>query len=169
MCVIHDEVHLLLNTYRKESFFACIEAIRELYDRVGFGLVLCSTDLGRDKFYEQERKKELDQMLRRGVHRFQLSAPTVEDLRLILLHLGLEFQKPRDRVVVGDSSEQPFALLKAMSKDSGLKAITERVRYGKKFAAKEGRPLAWEDFVRAHLTIELNAATPATGWEQPGP
>lgn len=166
MTLILDEVHLLMNTYRKESFFACIEVIRELYDRVGLGLVLALTNLGRDKI-ETERRRELEQVFRRGVHRFQVGTqsgqPLKKDIELILAYHGLEFPKKKEGIHVSGICEQPYEIIHQLSKEEGLKAITERIRYAKKLCSKQSKELTWEDFVKAHLLIQQNA-TPAPNW-----
>jgi DNA transposition AAA+ family ATPase len=71
MVLIFDEVHQLIYTYRKESFFACLEVVRSIYDKAGCGMVLCTTNVFRRRI-EQERKAALEQLFRRGVHRVQL-------------------------------------------------------------------------------------------------
>ena len=87
--VIFDEVHQLQYTYRKESFFACIEVIREIYDYVECGIVLCTTNVFRARF-ESAQKEELEQLFKRGVHKVQLGdIVRTEDLRPILDKVGL--------------------------------------------------------------------------------
>lgn len=163
MILLFDEVHLLMHTYRKESFFACIEVLREIHDRVGCGMVLSLTNLGRDKI-ETEKRRELQQLFRRGVHRVQLgNMPQRQDLRLILAMHGLEFPEKTDRVIVSGIADQPYEILRQLAKEDGLKSITERIRYAHKFAKHANRELTWEDFVRAHLTIQKNA-TPDNDW-----
>jgi hypothetical protein len=71
MLLILDEFHELLYVYRRESFFACAEFVRELYDRVGMGIVLSLTNFGRDRIWES-RRSDLEQIFRRGVHRVQV-------------------------------------------------------------------------------------------------
>jgi hypothetical protein len=40
-----------------------------------------------------------------------------------------------------------------MAKEHGLLAISERLRYAAKIAARRQEPLTWETFTEAHLTI----------------
>ncbi|HMJ92320.1 MAG TPA: hypothetical protein VK530_21035 [Candidatus Acidoferrum sp.] len=171
--LILDELHLLAYTYRKESFFACVEVIREILDEVKCGAVFSSTQLLLSKMNEGTHG-EMEQILRRGVHRVQLpSMPTIDDLTLIFAHSGLEFPKADEQVVVlaADKKgktvrieERPRAIIRQLAKTAGLKAITERLRYGRKLALKANATLTWSHVIDAHLRIEKQAAqTP--DWE----
>ncbi len=166
--LILDEVHLLQYTYRINSFFACLEVIREIYDEVGCGLVLCGTKLLLERM-EEGKHGEMEQLLRRRVHRVVLpSMPTKADLEAIFAFNGLDFPE-RDQEVVIDAGkekirEKPRAIVRQLAKVNGLKAITERLRYGRKLAAKSKRSLTWHDFVDAHLRIEKQAE-PEPEWD----
>jgi DNA transposition AAA+ family ATPase len=163
--LIFDELHQLLHTYRKESFFACIEVIREIYDHVECGMVLCTTNVFRSRF-ESARKEELEQIFKRGVHRVQLGdIVRVEDLRVILDRSGLTWPTRRFTVEIAGIKDQPHEILRKLSREEGLKSITERIRYGRLLADKTGEPLAWKHFVHAHLIIENNARSPKDDWE----
>lgn len=170
MLVIFDEVHQLLHTYRKESFFACIEVLRELHDRVGCGMVFCVTRIKWDEF-SKHRKSDLEQMFKRGVHRVALGTvsgqPLKDDLNLILGYHGLPFPSRKDTVIVEGVQESPYEVLRQLSKEDGLKSITERIRYAAKIAGKSGSDeeasITWADFTRAHLIIKSNA-TEADDW-----
>ena len=152
---ILDEVHLLANTYRKGSFFACMEVIREIYDETECGVALFFTILDDVKAASQ---KELQQLWRRGVHKVPLPLmPTKGDLTAILQHHGLEFPARDLDVTVGSVVEQPYEILRQQAKLNGLKAITERIRYAHKLAERKDGKLAWNHFVDAHLRIEKQA------------
>lgn len=166
--MILDEVHLLQYTYRINSFFACLEVIREIYDEVGCGVVLCGTKLLLTRMNEGQHG-EMEQLLRRGVHRVVLpSMPTKNDLDAIFKHNGLEFPEPDQEcsIAAGKSTirEQPRAIIRQLAKTSGLKAITERLRYGRKLASKAKTKLTWHHFVDAHLRIEKQQ-TPEGDWD----
>jgi DNA transposition AAA+ family ATPase len=172
MVLILDEVHLLANTYRRGSYFACMEAIRRIYDFCQCGLVLSFTKLGYDRA-EKERKRELEQIFRRGVHRVNLGdRPTAEDVRLIVEAWGLEMPARNDQVEVTIHrkviAERPWAMLAQLAGEAGLKAIVERLRYASKFAADAETKLAWEHVVRAHFTVLKNAQQPDHGWSEKG-
>jgi hypothetical protein len=80
-------------------------------------------------------QKELQQLWRRGVHKVPLPVmPTKADLTAILQHNALEFPSTADQVTVGTVTEKPYEVLRQLAKTEGLKAITERLRYGRKLA-----------------------------------
>jgi DNA transposition AAA+ family ATPase len=167
--LILDEVHQLIYTYRKESFFACLEVLRSIYDHAKCGMVICTTNVFRARI-EQERKAALEQLFRRGVHRVQLGdIVLVKDAKIILDHHGLDW--PDKKLIfefkagTGTITEKPWEILRQLAKDEGLKAITERIRYARKIAAKERQKLNWKHFTTAHLTIASNAAAPADDWD----
>jgi DNA transposition AAA+ family ATPase len=152
---ILDEVHLLANTYRKGSFFACMEVIREIYDETECGIALVFTILDDVKAASQ---KELQQLWRRGVHKVPLPLmPTKADLAAILTHHHLEFPDRNLEVTVGGVVEQPYEVLRQLAKNAGLKAVTERIRYAHKLADRKGGKIAWSNFIDAHLRIEKQA------------
>lgn len=152
---IFDEVHLLANTYRKGSFFACMEVIRELHDMIKCGFVLGFTILDDLKAASQ---KELQQIWRRGVHRVPLPVmPTKADLKAILAHAGLDFPDRDYKVTVEEITEEPYEILRQVAKNEALLAITERIRLGRKLASKAEQKLTWKHFVQAHLTISKHA------------
>jgi DNA transposition AAA+ family ATPase len=151
MVLILDEMHLLQYTYRVQSFFACIEVIREIYDEVRCGMVLCGTELLLEKI-NQGARGEMEQILRRGVHRLQVSI-TRQDIAAIAKEAGLDMPKAGDTVSVQGIVEKPYGILQQMAKEHGLLAISERLRYAAKIAARRQEPLTWETFTEAHLTI----------------
>ncbi len=150
--LILDEVHLLAHTYRIGSFHACMEVIREIHDETKAGMLLCFTLLDQMRAASQ---RELQQLWRRGVHKVPLPLmPTRADLRAIIEHCGLGFPERGDKIAVGSVTEQPYEVLRLLAKSEGLKAITERLRYGRKLANKAGDKLGWSHFLDAHLRIE---------------
>lgn len=158
---ILDEVHLLAHTYRKGSFHNCMEVIREIYDETECGIALLFTLLDDVRAASQ---KELQQLWRRGVHKVPLPLmPTKGDLAAILKHHGLGFPAKGMQVSVRAQSgklatDEPYEILRQLARSEGLKCITERIRYARKLAGKDGaRRISWEHFVDAHLRIQSNA------------
>lgn len=151
-----DEVHLLTNTYRKGSFFASMEVLREIYDETECGMALIFTILDEVKAASQ---KELQQLWRRGVHKVPLPVmPTKGDIAAILRHHDLEFPEKKAVVTVGGVAEQPYEVLRQQARNNGLKAITERLRYAHKLADRaHAKGITWEYVMEAHLRIEKQA------------
>lgn len=168
--MLMDEVHLLKHTYRLNSFFACIEVIRRVWDFRQMGLVMCWTNLADLRNASQG---ELVQVWRRGVHKIRLPAmPTKADVECIANHLGLEFPSPDLKYEFPTRKgkpmiEHPREVLRMLAKRDGLTAITERFRYAQKLAAKDhGAKLTWQYFTDAHLRIEKQAIQDEQGgWE----
>jgi len=170
MLWILDEVHLLAHTYRRGSFYSCMEVIREIHDVKKLGMVLSFTILDEVKAASQ---KELQQLWRRGVHKLVLpNMPTVGDLTAILEYNGLSFPAPDYKVQVRfkDAAgrlqtieEKPRELLRQIAKSEALLAVTERIRYARKMAGKTGSRLNWSHFVEAHLRI-AKQAQPQDDW-----
>lgn len=167
--LILDEVHQLIYTYRKESFFACLEVLRSIYDHTRCGMVLCTTNAFQMQI-EKEKKAALEQLFRRGIHRVQLgNVVQAKDASMIFEHHGLQWPAKTLKItfeIPGKETitEKPFEILRQLAKEEGLKAMTERIRYGRKFAAKAWQKLDWKHFTQAHLTIAANAAEPADDW-----
>jgi DNA transposition AAA+ family ATPase len=166
MVLILDEVHLLANTYRRGSFFACMEQIRRLYDATQCGMVFSYTELGFADA-EKERGRELMQIFRRGCHKVHLgSAPSKEDVKRIVEAFGLPWSDRADEIEVSKGLvDSPEAVLKQLAAQEGLKAIVERIRLANDLAADEQRDeITWKDFLTVHFVITRNAMAPATGW-----
>jgi hypothetical protein len=161
MTLILDEFHELLYTYRRESFFACAEFVRELYDRVGMGIVLSLTNFGRDQIWES-RRSDLEQIFRRGIHRIQVGTkgglPFKSDIEMILRRHGLDFPSRSLTCRVGDTEWKPRDVLHHLAKDEGLKAICERLRYAYKIAKQQEREtITWADVMSVHAIISANS------------
>lgn len=163
MLIILDELHLLMYTYRRESFFACMEVLREVYDECGCGMLFSGTQLLLDKINEG-KGGEMDQLLRRGVHRVQLGMPTKADVSCILAHWKLDVPKKSEEVTIQKITERPYEVLRMLAKNNGLKSITERLRYGKKLSQRAGEKLSWKHFLEAHLAIH-DELTPEEDWD----
>lgn len=160
--LIVDELHKLRNTYSPKAYFACLELLREFYDEIGFGMVLCGTDLFKNVISE-EKNGELEQLYRRGVHKFYLPPhPTLGDVKAVITHNGLEWPAKDMIVRIGKIVESPYEILRVKSREEGLKAITERLRYARKIG---GGTISWETFVKAHLSIVSEDQSELDDWE----
>ncbi|MEM9236027.1 MAG: ATP-binding protein [Verrucomicrobiota bacterium] len=162
--LIIDELHQLLYTYRKQSCFACIEVIREIYDEVECGMMLSTTNVFRKQF-EDAQKEELEQLFRRGVHKIQLGDIVLtKDLKPILAKSGLPWPKRSDRVEIAGVTDQPYEVLRNLSREGGLKAITERIRYARLIADTAKKKLDWSHFIHAHIIIKKEEEEPEDDW-----
>lgn len=167
LVLILDELHQLIYTYRKESFFAILEVLRSIYDYSQCGMLLSLTNVYRHKI-EQERKAALEQLFRRGVHRVQLGdIVLVKDAKPIFEHHGLPWPDKRLQFEFPGfaAPEKPIEILRHLAREEGLKAMTERIRYARKIAKKSKEALDWKHFVQAHLTIAANATAPQDDWK----
>lgn len=155
--LIVDEMHLLKHTYRLNSFFACVEVLRRIYDHCQCGMVLSWTTIDALRNASQG---ELMQLWRRGVHKKALPLmPTKKDLAAVLAANRMEFPAKSLRVPVPGRDgkvmdESPYEILRQLAKRDGLKAITERLRYARKLSGRANAKLGWPQFVHAHLIIE---------------
>lgn len=165
MLLIFDEVHQLIYTYRKDSFLACMEVLRSIYDHTHCGMILCMTNVFRTRF-ESERNEALQQLFRRGVHRLQLGDVVLaRDLKDILAQHGLTMPPKREQIMINGIPGNPYKILAQLAKDEGLKAITERLRYAHKLAQANNKPVDWSAFLAAHLIIANNNSAPESDWD----
>jgi len=92
--------------------------------------------------------------MRRGVHAPPLGAqPRQADVRAIIEAHGLEW--PAKALLV--DAHRPWHILAELAANHGLKAITERLRYSLKIAARKSVPVTWTHLVRAHAIIARNS------------
>ncbi|NHW87773.1 hypothetical protein, partial [Escherichia coli] len=83
-------------------------------------------------------KNALHQLMRRGIHRPHLGdAPLQKDVRSIIEAHGLRW--PNKSLVV--DAQSPWKIIAALAQHSGLKGVTERLRYALKIAAKAAVPV----------------------------
>ena len=165
--LMFDEMHQLSLTTKKNSFFACMETLREIYDETGNGMVFCATSLLLRRI--QDNRAEFEQFFRRGVHKLVLpDQPQKGDVAAITEALGLEFPARGESLTVRVGgqpiTDSPYEILKQVGREEGLKAITERLRYAGRFAKKASEPLSWAHFIRAHHTIRSSSVA-TNDWE----
>lgn len=150
--LIVDEAHLLFNTIMRVSSDRCFEKLREIHDETRCGMVWSFTILDEMR---ARSGAQLQQAWRRGVHKVPLPLmPTKSDLAAILQHNGLSFPSPSDQITIGSNTIKPIDELRHLAKTEGLKAITERLRYGRKLAHKAAEKLEWHHVISAHLFIK---------------
>jgi hypothetical protein len=89
--------------------------------------------------------------------------PTKADLGAIFDKWGLDFPKQDMTAEVQGMVEKPYDVVRQLAKNQGLKAITERLRYGRKLSQRKSTKLGWQHFIEAHLMI-ASSAEENKGW-----
>lgn len=172
MLVIIDEAHELLHNQGRKSFFKSIEIIREIYDRVGCGMVLSFTDVMWDRVV-QSKHEDLQQLYRRGIHRIALGTadglPLRDDVETLLAHAGLHMPMAGEVITVTGTKNQPLprplqvnawdALTEIIQQD-GTKALCERLRYANELADRDGEPITWQYLAFTHRLVSKSATKP---------
>ncbi len=133
--LIVDEANLACETARGAEV---LNAIRELFDRSGCGVVLMVTDLRGHKVTRSEFAGELEQLVRRGLWEVLPETPFAEDVRLLWESYGLP-----------EPDAETSRLIGAMARDTCLGELNNRLRLARAAAANAGHELSWEDFREA--------------------
>lgn len=158
--LIVDDFHVLTLSSTPRTFLAAMEFLRALYNADYCGMLFITTDLDYTRILK-DHQSSLHQLLRRGVHRPHLGfAPLQKDVRAIVEAHGLKW--PAKSLLVDGKS--PWQLIHALAKTSGLKGITERLRYALKMAARTTEPVTWHHYLAADSVVATNAAEPADDW-----
>lgn len=92
--VIIDEFHHITYAYQKGGAVKMVNALKAIKDKTGCGMVICSTNVGREEFEEGKghEAKLLKQLWRRGTIKLQLpDALRVADVRAFAASYGLDF------------------------------------------------------------------------------
>ena len=161
--VIVDEFHQITHTYRRGSSIAMIEALREIHDRCGCGMLLVGTDVARDEIRDGHDAKLLRQIDRRGIVKLNLPAGLpVGDVRAVVEAYGLDFPLARKGErwrQLARPDEAHLQICREIALFHGIKRLVLTLQDASHLASKERRELAWDDFVRAH-SIYLNLERP---------
>ena len=158
--LIIDDFHVLTLASTQRTFLSAMEFLRAIYGATECGMLFSTTDLDYTVILK-DFCKSLHQLMRRGVHRPHLGGqPQQQDIRAIIEAHGLKW--PAKSLTV--NGVKPWHLMANLSLESGLKAITERLRYALRIAARAAVPVSWEHFVLANSAITANSAAPANDW-----
>ena len=158
--LIIDDFHVLTLSSTPRTFLAAMEFLRAVYDYGNCGMLFSTTDLDYTKI-QKDFRNALHQLMRRGVHKPHLgSQPQQKDVRAIIEAHGLKW--PARSLTV--SGKRPWQVLASLAVESGLKVITERLRYALRIAAKQSAPVTWEDFILADTAILDNSKAPENDW-----
>lgn len=158
--LIIDDFHVLTLSSTPRTFLAAMEFLRAIYDFNNPGMVFSTTDLDYTRI-QKDFKNALHQLMRRGVHKPHLgSQPQQSDVRAIIEAHGLKW--PAKSLTV--SGMKPWQVLANLAVESGLKVITERLRYALRIAARDAVPVTWVHFMLADSAIVQNSQPPANDW-----
>lgn len=158
--LIFDDFHVLVLGSNQRTFLMAMEFIRALYDADNCGIVFSTTDIDFDRIIK-DFKTSLHQLLRRGIHRPNLGkTPLQKDVRAIVEAHGLKWPAKSFQI----DGDRPYDILSQLAQHSGLKGITERLRYSFKFAARNAEALTWSHFLHAQAVIDANSSEPANDW-----
>lgn len=148
--VIVDEFHSITQTYQHASSLKMVIAIKEVKDRTGCGMVICSTDVGRSEIESGRDAKFLKQLWRRGVLKLQLPAALrVSDVREFAKAYGLDFPAAPKGVETWKSlrREHPdfagLGLCERIAYDFGVQHLVTVLRDGTKRALKREQEPSW--------------------------
>lgn len=159
--LILDDFHVLTLSSTPRTFLAAMEFLRALYDSDNCGMLFSTTDLDYNRILK-DYKNTLHQLLRRGIHRPHLGdAPLQKDVRSIIEAHGLRW--PAKSLLVTGAS--PWKIIAALAQHSGLKGVTERLRYALKLAGRQAVPVTWSHYVLADSAVASNATAPQSDWD----
>ena len=158
--LIIDDFHVLTLASTPRTFLASMEFLRAVYDVQNCGMLFSTTDLDYTTI-AKEYKSSLHQLMRRGVHKPHLgTAPQQKDVRAIIEAHGLRW--PSKSTIVDGS--KPWQILADLAVESGLKVITERLRYALRIASRSSVPVTWSHFITADTAIGKNSSAPKNDW-----
>lgn len=159
--LILDDFHVLTLSSTPRTFLSAMEFLRALYDADNCGMLFSTTDLDYNRILK-DHKSTLHQLLRRGIHRPHLgNAPLQKDVKAIIEAHGLRW--PSKSLLVDGAC--PWKIISALAQHSGLKGVTERLRYALKLAARAAVPVTWKHFCTADSAVHTNSSAPTSDWE----
>lgn len=138
---IWDEMHETALTYNRPAQTYAHEFIRDIYDAVECGMVICGTNVGRQEIEDGVLKDILEQLRRRNVFTLQLPKyATLNDINAIGKHFGLP------KLPKGTARD----LVMSVIKRNGLKAYTIYLQAGQQLAQNRSEKFTWQHVVTAH-------------------
>lgn len=133
--IIADEVHTALT--RRQGVDA-LDALREIFDRSGCGLLLIVTDVGAREVVKGEYAGRLAQLERRGEWEILPEAPSSADVRAVWEAYGLPEPDMETQRQIG-----------ALARNSCFGQFVHRIKLASVDAQREGRKLTWDEFLDA--------------------
>ncbi len=162
--LIMDDFHVLTLSATPRGFLKCMELLRALYDADKCGMLFSTTDLDFGRI-TKEYKTALHQLLRRGIHRPHLGlAPLKQDVKAILAAHGLPWPTKSLQCEAYGMTYKPATIMQDLAKQSGLKSITERLRYALKLSARNTESITWHHVCQAQALVASNDSIPDDDW-----
>jgi DNA transposition AAA+ family ATPase len=151
-----DEIHRVFTTYQRTSVMRCLDTLRYIHDQTGCGLVLCGTNVFRDKVKAGEFMQYLKQLHRRGrSYELQLpNDPPRKDLDMIAAKFGLDPAKGDAEVIVTK-----------IAKSDGIGVYRLRLLDAQDYARNKRQELNWGHFLKAYAITEKAARGSAAAAE----
>ncbi|PTX95745.1 ATP-binding protein [Opitutus sp. ER46] len=169
--VIVDEFHHITYAYQKGGAIKMVNALKEIKDRTGCAMVICSTNVGREEFDEGKghEAKLLKQLWRRGTIKLQLpDALRVGDVRAFAIAYGLDFpaapEQADDTWKNLNANHPNFLGLKVSERiayEAGVKHLVCVFQDGNIIAGKKRRELRWDDVIAAQAKYDALSARKA--------
>lgn len=139
--LIVDELHqTVLGSRERKVREGTLEYLRELWDHTKCGMVICGTNVFTDTASKSRSVGVIKQLLRRGFPAMEL--PDLlprEDMDAIAAAYGLP---PAD--------DETHELRTDIIKTTGLRAYTNFLKAGTRFAEKKSAGFTWKHFTSAH-------------------
>lgn len=133
--IIADEVHIALT--RRQGVDA-LDALREIFDRSGCGLMLVLTDVGAQDVVKGTYAGRLAQLERRGEWEILPEWPSNRDIRAVWEAYGLPAPDMDTQRQIG-----------ALARRSCFGQFIHRLKLAAGDAQREARQLTWPDFIDA--------------------
>lgn len=142
--LIVDEAHLALT---RQQGADALDALRELYDRCGCGIVLIFTDIGGKEFCKGAFAGQVAQLEKRGEWEKLPGEPCAADVQAIWRGFGLP-----------DPDTDTQAAIGALCRSSCFGKYVHRLRWAAAAAQRMGVPLTWDLFIQATKHMEWRPA-----------
>lgn len=141
--LIVDEFHQAL--IGRTLKLVLIEKVREIHDDCKCGVLLCGTDVLKDRFEKEDLREFLGQIANRGVvKQFIPVSPTAGDIAKLVHAYGFP---PARRGCAGAAKAAEIA------RAHGIAKLTDYCKMARRLAASAGQPLSWEHFLTAVETL----------------
>lgn len=142
--LVIDNFHRVMRSYQKGSIIGCMDMILWLYDQSGCSIVLMATPQFYSDLKEGEFHQYLKQFGRRCLYPLVLeNEPARGDLDLLARRYGLP-----------PATGEAERIMLDIAKSDGFGKYCMRIEDAEELAEKQGKPLTWDYFIKAHAIAE---------------